>query len=97
MTEEGAKTGIPVRLRPDRLVWRRAGSEVIALDLERSEYLAANGSAAHLWDALVAGATPGELASALCERFEIAPETARADVEKLVDQLGAADLLVRTG
>jgi hypothetical protein len=87
-------TKATVRLRSERLAWRRAGDEVIALDLERSEYLSVNATAAHLWEALSAGANRAQLVRLLCTYFDVAPEIAGADVDLLLEQLDEAGLLV---
>jgi hypothetical protein len=82
-----------VRLRRDGLIWRRAGDEVIALDLDSSAYLAANATAAVVWEALADGSTQEELVTLLCRRFEVEPRVARRDVERLLETLESEGLI----
>lgn len=74
-------------LRADRLVWREAGEEVVALDRETSEYLAVNQSGIDLWRALAGGATRAELAIDLRERWGLSEPEAERDVARFVDAL----------
>lgn len=82
-----------VRLRREGLIWRRAGDEVIALDLDSSQYFTANETAAAVWAKLADGATQDELVCALCERFEVEPQVAQADVERLLGSLQSEGLI----
>jgi hypothetical protein len=82
-----------VQLRRDGLVWRRAGDELLVLDLSRSEYLSANATGSLVWERLAEGATRDELAQLLVERFAVDEAQARADVDRLLEQLDAQGLL----
>jgi Coenzyme PQQ synthesis protein D (PqqD) len=82
-----------VRLKREGLIWRRAGGEVIALDLDRSQYLAANETAAAVWEALASGATCQELVATLCSRFDVEREVAQADVDRLLDAMRSEGLI----
>ena len=66
---------------------------MVALDLDSSQYFAANQTAAEVWEALADGATTDELVARLCERFEVGPEVARADVERLLGSLRSDGLI----
>jgi hypothetical protein len=68
---------------------------VIVLDLASSRYLAANATAAAAWETLAGGATVDELVTMMCERFEVEPSIARADVERLLDSLRSEGLIER--
>jgi Coenzyme PQQ synthesis protein D (PqqD) len=93
----GAVTMAAMRLRRDGLVWRRAGDEMLVLDLSRSEYLSANATGSLVWERLAEGATPDELAQALVEHFAVDAARARADVDRLLEQLDAEGLLETDG
>jgi hypothetical protein len=80
-------------LRRDGLIWRRAGEDVIALDLTRSEYLASNATAAVVWEALAEGTSRDDLVTLLCARFDVEPSIAGADVDRLLTCLGSEGLL----
>lgn len=82
-----------VKLRRDGLIWRRAGDEVIALDLTRSEYMASNASGAVVWEALADGAHRDSLVERLCAEFDVDAEVAGADVDSLLAWLRNEGLL----
>ncbi len=67
--------------------------ELVLLDLRTQTYLSLNRTGAHLWPLMVEGTDRGSLVDALCARHGIAPERAEHDVDALVAQLRAADLL----
>ena len=82
-----------LRLNADAVSWREVDGEVIALDLAGSMYFATNASGALLWKSLAAGTSREELVALLVEGFELAEETARADVDAFLDSLVAQGLL----
>jgi hypothetical protein len=82
-----------LRLRTGSLEWRLVEGEVVAVDLERSEYLLVNRTGAALWRLLAEGSSPGELAADLVERYGLAPRRAEADVEVFVAALAQRGLL----
>ena len=85
-----------MRLRRDGLIWRRAGDDLIVLDLDSSQYLSANDSAAAVWEALADGASREELVALLCRRFEVEEDVARADVDHLLQSLRSEGLIEET-
>ncbi len=82
-----------IRLRSDALEWREVEGEVVALDVEAFEYVAANRAGAVLWRELAAGATPDDLAAALVQRFEVDEPTAARDVDRFLAVLRDRDLI----
>ena len=81
------------RLRSDALEWRQTGDEVVVLDLARSEYLLVNHSGAQLWGLLADGASVGEMAARLVERYGLGLGEAEADVELFLAALDQRRLL----
>ncbi len=84
------------RLRTTALSWTSAENEIIALDLEKSEYLCSNESGKLLWELLATGATFEDLNAALIREYGIDEELARSDVRAFVDELEARSLVTRT-
>jgi hypothetical protein len=82
-----------LRLQANLLEWREVDGEVIALEHERSVYLAANRSAAILWRALNEGATEERLADLLVETYDLPAERAKADVAAFLADLSARGLI----
>lgn len=83
----------PLRLREDGLDWRLVEDEIVVLDSNESVYLALNGTAALLWQALADGATRAELRERLEGQFDVAPDAAEHDVEQFLGQLREHGLL----
>ena len=52
-----------------------------------------NGTAACVWELLAAERSLDELTAAVAERFDVDPETARADVQTFVDEIAKMGLL----
>jgi hypothetical protein len=75
------------KLRSDKVVWREVGGEIVALGLERSDYLVASPSARELWKRLADGATLSDLSGALCERYDLSPQRGRDDAEAFLAEL----------
>jgi Coenzyme PQQ synthesis protein D (PqqD) len=82
-----------LRLRKDTVDWREIDGQIIALDAEKSSYLAANVTGAILWKALVEGTTRTELIQILVREFEIDRTRAEDDVDRFLAQLVDAGLL----
>ena len=82
-----------VRVRRDDLAWRRAGDEVVVLDLAASSYHALNASAALLWERLADWTTAEELNRVLVSCFGLTSEAADRDVTHFLDRCASAGLL----
>jgi hypothetical protein len=74
---------------------RRFDDETVVLDLARGQYFALDEVGAVIWDRLNEGLTLVEVVESLLSTYEAPPETVRADVQRIVDELLAADLLER--
>lgn len=88
-----AATGRTLQLRSRALDWRPVEGEIVALDLERSQYLAANLAGALLWEALAQGITEAALVEQLAQRYGLAQAVAAADVAAFLAALAAQSLL----
>jgi hypothetical protein len=84
-----------IRLKPSELEWREIDGEIIALEAERSLYLAANPAAALLWQLLADGATRERLCAALVDEYGIDDGLAARDVDAFLEQ--ARELRVLDG
>ena len=82
-----------VRLVERRLAWRVVEEEVLALDIDASEYLSINRTGALLWEALSHGSSPTELASLLADRAQISRARAQTDVDAFLGQLRERGLI----
>ena len=73
--------------------WRVVEGEVIALDLERAEYLAINRSGAELWPLLAQGASRDDLVRHLQDTFGLDGDQAAADLDAFVESLETRQLI----
>ena len=85
-----------LRLRAERLEWRRVDGEVIAVDLDASTYLNANESAVHLWEALAGGTTRDGLVDRLVDVYGIDRDRAGRDIDDFLRELSERQLLDET-
>lgn len=82
-----------LRLNRDALEWREVEGELVALDVDAAEYIAANRAGATIWRKLAESATREELVAALVARFEVDETTAAGDVDRFVATLRERNLL----
>ena len=86
-----------IRVDRERVVWREVDGRVLALDLRESRYLASNESARLLWQRLLEGTTPAELAQCLVEAYGLDEEQAERDVGAFLAELERRGLLTTDG
>ena len=72
---------------------RQFDDELLLLDLERGQYFALNVVGTRIWQALVAGSTPAEVAALLAVDYDAAQDTLLCDCIALADELVACGLL----
>jgi hypothetical protein len=82
--------------RADDLETRTVEDELVLLDLRTQTYLSLNRTGARLWPLVVQGTDRAALVDALRNRHDVSVEVAERDVDTLVAQLRAADLLLPT-
>ena len=82
-----------VAARKADVEWRSVDDEIIVLDLRSQRYLSLNKTGAVLWPLLLEGAATDDLAGELKNRYGVDHAVAARDVEALLTQLRAADLL----
>lgn len=74
--------------------WRHVGTEAILLDVERKLYYRLDEVGAFVWQRLESGEPLDRIADAIAESFAVSAETARRDLDPLLESLAAAGLLV---
>ena len=82
-----------VRLKAGALEWREVEGELIALDVQSSDYFAVNRTAASIWPALVEGSTRTDLIESLMGRFGIEHDVAARDLDAFLEQMSERSLL----
>ena len=74
-------------------LWRRSGDRVVVNLPNSEDALILEGPASEAWTLLVEPWTESELTTALAERYGERPQTVRADVTTMLDQLRDAGAL----
>lgn len=82
-----------LKLRADYVEWRAVEGEIVALDINASEYLAINSSGRILWEALDRGTTHAGLVQLLIERYGLSRSDAERDTTAFLADLRRRGLL----
>jgi hypothetical protein len=85
--------GSVVRARRHELAWRRAGDEVVILDLVSSTYRSLNATGALLWERLADWASTNDLTAVLINSHGLELSAAERDVLAFLDGCHHAGLL----
>lgn len=74
---------------------REFDGELVILDLAGGQYFGVNEVGARLWERLLLGKSPAEVASELAADYDVEPAQLLADLLALTDELLARRLVVR--
>ncbi len=73
-------------------VWRRYDDQVAVISLDANRVRLFNAVGSFLWERCD-GSTVDHMVAAVCEHFDVGEATARADVERFLDDLTSRGLL----
>ncbi len=73
------------------------GQEGLLLDTTTQRYHTLNETATFLWAEIERGITVADMANAMCRRFDVEPQRARASVERALARLESQSLIRRIG
>jgi hypothetical protein len=79
----------------ESVVFRELDGEAVILDLDTGTYFGLDAVGTRIWQQLDRREPVDAVVAALVEEFDVAPETARADVDRLIAQLVDKGLLCR--
>jgi Coenzyme PQQ synthesis protein D (PqqD) len=85
------------RIHSPHVVAETLGGEATIVDLDSGTYYALNESGSLIWDGLIAGADPAAIAGTLASAYELEAADASRAVDRLVERLNAAKLIVSDG
>lgn len=80
---------------PKDVHYRRFDNEVVVLDLGAGKYFALDEIGSQVWDRLAAGKAVDQIVADLVALYDTDEATARADVNRLAEELVAAGLMGR--
>ena len=83
--------GYPVR--SSAVAARMLGDEMMIMSAVDSSLYTLNDVASFIWEAADGKTSLDQIVARICDEFEVAPEVARADAEKLVGELAAAGIM----
>lgn len=69
--------------------------EAVLLHMESKDYFRLNDTAAWVWKGLERGLDVDAIVASLTERYEVAPQSARGEVEALLQELEERALVLR--
>ena len=76
-----------------RVLSQEVHGELVLLDLDGEQYFGLNEVGRVIWDELTSGQRLGAILDALVKRFDVHPDRAEQDLEDLLGQLLAHDLI----
>ncbi len=79
--------------RSDQFVGTQIEDAFVILSVETASYYAFNASANDIWDLLAAPKSTEEIATALTEKYDVAPEVCLRSVERVVKDLSEKGLV----
>jgi hypothetical protein len=74
-------------IRKDHFVWRDIAGEVVIAERDNSTVRVLNRTASLIWTMADGKSHPEDIAAVMCNKFEVAPEQALADVDEFCQQL----------
>jgi hypothetical protein len=89
----GPTGDIPVRIHPD-VVFRVLGDGAVLVNLSTNEIFELNTTGTAVWTMVERGAGPDAIVAELTTAFDVAPDTARDECERLLGELQARGLLL---
>ena len=79
--------------RADGLLAAAVGDELLMMSVELGKYFNLNAIGARIWELLETVSTLDGLVAALVAEYDVAPDTARAEVARFLDALAARELV----
>jgi hypothetical protein len=83
--------GYPVR--SSAVAARMLGDEIMIMSAVDSSLYTLNDVASFIWESADGKTSLDQIVARICDEFEVAPDVARADAEKLVTDLEAAGVM----
>lgn len=79
--------------KAEDIVWRRIGDEIVVIKDDGLSIHVLNKTAAFVWEIFNGDCEPDEIATSLCERFDVSSEEASADITDIIQKLKQLGLL----
>jgi hypothetical protein len=92
--ESGVKVNNKYLRRRTALAIRDLGDELLVLDIKRNRIHQLNRTASFIWHNCEGPSSVEDIAAAMVQAFDVANDTAMADVERVLGQLQELDLVM---
>lgn len=92
MNDIGAPAGETLR-RADGLLTAAVNDELLMMSVEHGKYFNLNAVGTRIWELLETPITMDGLVATLTDEYDVAPDTARREVERFIDALRDRGLL----
>ncbi len=83
--------------RAERILVHQGDEELVLLDPENGNYFTLDEVGARIWELADGGRSAAEIADVLDQEFDAPPETIRADLVELLEELSGSGLVVDAG
>lgn len=83
--------------RAERVLSHQGDAALVLLDPESGQYYTLDEVGARIWELADGARSASEIAEALEQEFDAPPETIRADLLDLLQELSSSDLVVDAG
>ena len=77
------------------VVYQELEGEMVLVHLDTNAVYTLNETGARFWELLSKGLDPASIHDEIAREFEVDPQVLNAEIERLVDQLAAAELIYR--
>ncbi|MCL1629197.1 PqqD family peptide modification chaperone [Roseibaca sp. V10] len=90
-------TNSPAFQRATNVVSAEMDGETVIMSLEKNVYFGLSGSGGRIWELLETPVSLAALVETLAQEYDVAPETCRADVVGILDDMQANGLVTSVG
>jgi hypothetical protein len=73
--------------RTDDIIWHRINDDIVIIKDDGQSIHVLNKTAAFIWEMCDGNGGIDEIAAKLCERFDVSPEEALADIRETIEDL----------
>jgi len=80
-------------VQADNIIWRRIGDDVVIIKDDGLATHVLNKTAAYIWELCDGKRGIDDITASLCERYDVSPEEARADIMETIVNLTKAGVI----
>ena len=77
----------------ERMFWRKVGSETIILDIQSGYYFQLDDTGSVIWEYILKGNSPEEIAVKITDEFDVDYATALKDAKKIISSMEKEEII----